>query len=469
VTTGITVATNKNSNTTLDQETIEALRAELRGTLLLAADAGYEQARQVWNGMIDRRPGMIVRCAGVADVIAAVKLAKAHDLVVAVKGGGHNVAGNAVCEGGLMIDLSNMRGVYVDPQGRTARAQGGATWGDFDAETQVFGLATTGGLISTTGVAGLTLGGGIGWLMGSYGLACDNLLSLDVVTADGERITASAEHNSELFWGLKGGGGNFGVVTSFEFRLFPVAPLFAGMLLHPLGGAGEALGHFHDFIRNAPDQVGAAAGFLTAPDGNPVLALVLVFNGPVEEGARVFQPLREFGSPVLDTLAATPYRVVQTMLDAGSPPGSRNYWKSSFLGALPDDAIEILVERMGKAPSPGCKLFVECFGGEVMRIGRDATAFDHRQSPFNLLILGGWELAAEDAENIAWARDTWQQMQPYATQSVYVNYLNDAADEGSDRIESAYGAEKFARLAALKAKYDPGNLFRMNQNVRPSG
>jgi len=468
MTAAIAIATNNNSNAIFDQLTVDALRAELRGTLLVAADAGYDEARQVWNGMIDRRPGMIVRCAGVADVIAAVKLAKAHDLVVAVKGGGHNIAGNAVCEGGLMIDLSNMRGVHVDPQARTARAQGGATWGDFDAETQVFGLATTGGLISGTGVGGLTLGGGIGWLMGSHGLACDNLLSADVVTADGERVTASAEQNPELFWGLKGGGGNFGVVTSFEFRLFPVAPLFAGMVLHPLDRATEALGHFRDFILDSPDELGAAAGFLTAPDGNLVLALILVYNGPLEEGKRVVQPLREFGPPVVDTLAPMPYRIIQTLLDAGSPPGGRNYWKSSFLAELSDDAMEVLVERIKIAPSPHCKLFVECFGGEVTRIPRDATAFDHRHSPFNLLILGGWEQTSEDRKNIAWARETWQQMQPHATESVYVNYLNAVGDEGSDRIESAYGAEKYARLAALKAKYDPGNLFRMNQNVRPA-
>ena len=465
----VEIATNKNSNAILDQATIEALRVDLRGKLLLPTDAGYEEARKIWNGMIDRYPAMIMRCAGAADVMAAVKLAKAHDLVVAIKGGGHNIAGNAVCDDGLMIDLSTMRGVYVDPKARTARAEGGATWEDFDAETQAFGLATTGGLISSTGVAGLTLGGGIGWLMGSYGLACDNLLSVDVVTADGERVTASAEHNPELFWGLKGGGGNFGVVTAFEFRLFAVAPLFAGMLLHPIDRAGEALAHFHDFMRDAPDQVGALAGFVTAPDGNQVLALILVYNGPVEDGARVFQPLREFGTPILDNLAAMPYRVIQTLFDAGAPSGLRNYWKSSFLRDLPGDAMETLVERFRKAPSPHCKMFIECIGGEVTRIGSDATAFDHRHSPFNLLILGGWERADDDEKTIAWTRGTWRAMQPYATERVYVNYLNEVGDEGSDRIKAAYGPEKYARLAALKAQYDPGNLFRMNQNVRPAG
>jgi len=464
----VQVATNGNSEAIIDQQTIDAFRAGFRGSVLLPGDEGYDEARSVWNGMIDRRPALIARCAGAADVMAAVKLAKGHDLIVSVKGGGHNIAGNAVCQDGLMIDLSTMRSVYVDRQARTARAEGGATWGDFDAETQAFGLATTGGLISTTGVAGLTLGGGIGWLMGSYGLACDNLISLDLVTADGELVTASAEQNPELFWGLKGGGGNFGVVTSFEFRLFPVGPLLAGMLLYPLDRAAEAFARFRDFLREAPDEVGALAGFVTTPDGDRVFALVLVYNGPVADGERVLEPLREFGSPLLDTIEPMPYRVIQTLFDAGAPPGLRNYWKSSFLKDVPDDAMEILVERFRKAPDAHCKMFIECIGGEVRRAGRDDSVFAHRDSPFNLLILGGWELASADEANIAWTRDTWRAMQPYASEGVYVNYLNQEADEGSDRVKAAYGPERYARLAALKAKYDPGNLFRMNQNVRPA-
>jgi hypothetical protein len=465
---GVQIATNNDSRATIDRGTIDALRNRLRGALLLPADAGYEEARQIWNGMIDRRPGMIVRCAGDADVITAVNLAGAHDLLVSVKGGGHNVAGNAVCADGLMIDLSDMRSVHVDPQARTARAAGGATWGDFDAETQAFGLATTGGLISATGVAGLTLGGGIGWLMGSYGLACDNVLSFDVVTADGERVTASAERNPELFWGLKGGGGNFGVVTSFEFSLHPVGPeLFAGMLLYPLESTIEVLSHFQEFLHGAPDQAGTVAGFVHTPEGDPVFALVLVYNGPVEEGERVFQPLRGFGSPILDSLAATPYRVLQTLFDAGAPSGLRNYWKSSFLKSLPLDAMETLAECFRSAPSPHCKMFIECIGGEVRRIDRNATAFNHRDSPLNLLILGGWERASDDNECIAWTRSTWEAMQPFASEGVYVNYLNQKADEGGDRIKAAYGPEKYARLAALKTRYDPKNLFRLNQNIQP--
>lgn len=466
---GVQAATNNESIATIDEETIGALRASLRGALLLPTDAGYEEARRIWNGMIDRRPGLIVQCAGEADVMAAVRLAGVHQLLVSVRGGGHNVAGNAVCQDGMMIDLSAMRGVYVDPEARIARAAGGATWGDFDAETQAFGLATTGGLISATGVAGLTLGGGIGWLMGSYGLACDNVLSFDVVTANGKRVTANAERNPELFWGLKGGGGNFGVVTSFEFSLFPVGPtLFAGMLLYPLERTIEVLTRFQEFLRDAPDQAGTVAGFVHTPEGDQVFALVLVYNGPVEEGERVFQPLRSFASPILDTLAPIPYRVIQTLFDAGAPSGLRNYWKSSFLEGLPLEAMETLVKCFQRAPSPGCKMFIECIGGEVRRIDRNATAFNHRDSPLNLLILGGWEQASADEDCIAWTRETWEAMQPFESEGVYVNYLNQLADEGSDRIESAYGPEKYARLAALKAKYDPENLFRMNQNIRPA-
>jgi FAD/FMN-containing dehydrogenase len=365
-----------------------------------------------------------------------------------------------------MIDLSPMRSVRVDPEARTARADGGATWADFDAATQAFGLATTGGLISSTGVAGLTLGGGIGWLMGSYGLACDNLLSLDLVTAEGELITASAREHPELFWGLKGGGGNFGIATSFEFRLHPVGPLLAGVLFHPLARAREALIHFRDFLKDAPDELGALAGLVTSPAGEPVAALALVYNGPLEEGARVVQPLRDFGSPTQDTMGAMPYRAVQTLLDAGSPSGRRNYWKSSFLNDLPDAAIETLIERFAEARSPYCKLLIECLGGAVARVDRADTAFDHRHLPFNLLVLGAWEEPAADDDNIAWVRATWAAMQPHAAEGVYMNYLE--AEGGIDRLQAAYGSENYRRLAALKASYDPENRFRVNQNVRPA-
>lgn len=466
--TSIAVATKDGGSVPVDQDAIEALRTELRGPLLLPGNDSYNDARSIYNAMIDRRPAMIVRCAGVADVMAAVKFASARGLLLSVKGGGHNVAGNAVCQGGLMIDLSTMRSVSVDPKARTARAGGGATWGDFDAETQAFGLATTGGLISDTGVAGLTLGGGIGWLMGKHGLACDNLLSLDVVTADGAFITASAEENPDLFWGLRGGGGNFGVVTAFTFQLHPVGTLFAGMLLHPLDRAVEALKHFRGFLKNTPEELGCIAGFTTTPDGAPVLALVLVYNGPAADGERIVQPLRDFGPPLVDTLGPMAYRQVQTLFDAGAPPGLRNYWKSSFLTALPDKAIETMVACYAESPSPRSKLFVECLGGAMARVGRDETVFDHRDAPHNLLILGAWEDAADDDANIAWARATFEAMQPFASGGVYMNYLGQEADEGRERVTAAYGAGKLARLTALKTQYDPDNLFCMTQNVRPA-
>ena len=465
--TKIQVARKDGQGTVVERATIEHLRGELRGELLLPGDAGYEEARKIWNGMIDRRPAIIARCRGVADVIAAVKLAKDHDLLVAVRGGGHNVAGNAVCDHGLMIDLSPMRSVTVDPGARRARAEGGATWGDFDAETQAFGLATTGGLISLTGVAGLTLGGGIGWLTGSYGLACDNLLSLDVVTAEGTLVKASAEQNPDLFWGLKGGGGNFGIVTSFEFKLYPVGELFAGILFHPLDRAPEALGHFRDFLRDAPAQLGALAALTTTPDGHRVLALVMVYNGPIEEAERVVQPLRAFGPPVQDTLGPKPYRAIQTLFDAGAPHGLRYYWKSSFLDALPASAIESLVESYGKVTSPNSKIFVEFLGGAMGQVGRADTVFDHRDSRFNLLTIGAWEDSATDDAHIAWTRATWHALQPHASAGVYMNYLGQEDDEGADRVRDAYGPGKLERLAKLKGKYDPTNLFRMNQNIRP--
>jgi FAD/FMN-containing dehydrogenase len=464
--TAVRALTKDGQTCAIEQAAIARLRAELRGQLLLPGDDGYDGGRRIWNGMIDRRPALIARCAGVADVMAALRLARAHDLLIAVRGGGHNVAGNAVCEDGLMIDLSPMRSVRVDPKARSARAEGGATWADFDAETQAFGLATTGGLISSTGIAGLTLGGGIGWLMGSYGLACDNLLSLDLVSAEGELITASAHEHPELFWGLKGGGGNFGIVTSFEFRLHPVGPLFAGVLFHPMGRAREALIHFRDSLSGAPDELGALAGLSTSPAGEPVAVLGLVYNGPLDEGARVVQPLRDFGPPILDTMGPMPYRAVQAMLDAGSPPGRRNYWKSSFLERLPDAAIEILLERFAAARSPRCKLLIECLGGAVPRVERADAAFDHRHLPFNLLVEAAWEDRTADRDNIAWVRATWEAMQPHAALGVYMNYLE--AEGGPDRLRAAYGAEKYDRLAALKAKYDPDNRFRMNHNVRPA-
>ncbi|MDX1402151.1 MAG: FAD-dependent oxidoreductase, partial [Kiloniellales bacterium] len=415
----------------LEMAQLQVLEESLRGSLHFPGAAGYDDARRIWNGMIDRRPALIVRCRGSADVIASVNFARDKDLLLSVRGGGHNVSGNAVCDGGLMIDLSQMRGVHVDPNGCRARADGGTTWGDFDAETQIFGLATTGGLISDTGVAGLTLGGGIGWLTPSYGLACDNLASVDVVTAEGSLITASEEKNEDLFWGLKGGGGNFGVATSFEFEVHPVGPvLFAGMTLYPLENAEGILRRFVDFMRESPDQLGALAGLVRAPDGSSVVALIAVYNGSVSDGEAAVMPLRNFGEPIFDSFQPTPYRKIQTLFDAGTPKGLRYYWKSSFLESLPDDALALMIEQARSRPSPSSKIFLEFLGGAFSRIPREAAVFDHRNSPYNLLVIAQWERSEEDSVNRSWARETWQSMQPYASEGVYVNYLGSESDEG---------------------------------------
>lgn len=465
----IQVARKNDEPTLVQSADINKLNASLMGRILFPGDEGYDDARHIWNGMIDRTPAIIVRCVNADDVGRAVAFARDRDLLVSVRGGGHNVSGNAVCQGGLMIDLSPMRRVEVDVDARTAGVEGGATWGDFDSAAQEFGLATTGGFISTTGVAGLTLGGGIGWLMGSYGLACDNLLSVELVTADGQRVRASQNENPELFWGLKGGGGNFGVATEFEFRVHPVGPsLLAGMLVHPLDQAREALNHFRQFIRTAPNALGALGALVTRPDAGPVLALVPVYNGPLDAGERVVQPLRTVGPPVDDTLAPMRYIDIQTMFDGGAPAGRRYYFKSSVLERLTEDAVDVLVDCYAKCPSSMSKVFVECFGGAMSNVDREQTAFTHRDSPFNLLIIAAWEDPAADEENVGWARETWQAIQPYASEGVYMNYLGQSVDEGAERLQAAYGVDNFSRLARLKAQYDPDNLFHMNQNIPPA-
>jgi FAD/FMN-containing dehydrogenase len=449
------------------QETVATLQARLRGALLRPGDQGYDEARTIWNAMIDKRPALIVRCAGVADVMQAVNFARTHDLLVAVRGGGHNVAGNAVCDDGLMIDLSPMKGVRVDPGQRTARAEPGLTWGEFDHETQAFGLATTGGVIPTTGVAGLTLGGGIGWLMGKHGLSCDNLLSVDIVTADGQLRHASATENADLFWGVRGGGGNFGIVTCFEFQLHQVSQVLGGMVLYPLAQARDVLQFYRQFTQTAPDALASMAGLLTSPDGDPVVAIIVCYNGPLDEGEQVVQPLRAFGTPLVDDIAPMAYPVIQGLLAEGFPAGLQNYWKSNFLADLSDDAIAVMVERFATIPAPTSAMVIEHIGGAVSRVSADETAFNHRHSPYNLLIVGIWPDPADNDTNIRWVRETWEAVQPFSSGSVYVNYLGQTADEGSERIKEAYGATHYERLLALKKQYDPTNLFRLNQNINP--
>lgn len=464
----IEIATTAGHTVKLDESAIEQFSAGLRGKLLHPGDNEYAEARSTWNAMIDKRPALIARCAGAADVIRAVNFARTSNLLVSVRGGGHNVSGNAICDGGLLIDLSRMRSIRVDADQRTARAEPGVTWGEFDSETQVFGLATTGGEVSTTGIAGLTLGGGIGWLMGSYGLACDNLLSVDIVTADGRLLTAGDSKNEDLFWGVRGGGGNFGIATSFEFRLHPVGKLLAGMVIHPLEQAQDVIRFYDEFTRTSPDALSSLAAFLTSPEGVKMVAVVVCYSGALEEGERVLKPLRQFGTPLGDTIAPMSYTQVQQLFDKAFAPGMQNYWKSNFLSGLDDQAVSTIVERFSEAPSPKSIVAIEQFGGAVCRVGVKETAFPHRNARYDLLICAMWADPADKAGNIEWARGLWDAMQPYSSGGVYVNYLGQAAEEGAKRVRDAYGSETYDGLVALKSKYDPTNLFRLNQNIEPS-
>ena len=458
--------TTVRGNGELDETAIEGLRAGLLGQLLRPGEAGYEEARKIHNGMIDKRPAMIARCLGVADIVDAVNLARSADLEVAVRGGGHNVAGNAVCDGGLMIDLSLMKGIHVDAKARTARAQGGVIWGEFNRETQVHGLATTGGVISTTGVAGLTLGGGLGWLMGKYGMAVDNLLSAEIVTASGEVLRASEDENADLFWGLRGGGGNFGVVSSFEFQLHEVGPVVSGVVAHPSDHARDVLRFFRDFTASLPDELTIFGGLLHAPDGSgtQIAVMLLCHCGPLAEAEAAVRPVKEFGSPVMDAVGPTSYEETNMMMDAGFPKGALNYWKSSFLSELSDTAIDVLVDRFSACPSPMSGLLLEHFHGATTRVGATDTAFPHRDPGYNLLVVSEWENPADSEQNIAWARETYDAMQPHMARGRYVNYLGE--DEGEDPVP-AYGPN-YERLGSLKNRYDPTNLFHLNQNIKPT-
>jgi hypothetical protein len=459
----------------LDREELAAFRTGLRGQALISGDPGYDDARRVWNAMIDRRPGMIVRCAGSADVISAVNLARERGLLVSVKGGGHNVAGTAVCEGGVMIDVSPMKGVRVDPGGRTAWAQSGVTWGELDHETQAFGLATTGGMVSHTGIAGLTLGGGIGWLMRSCGLVSDNLLSVDLVTADGSFVTASASEHEELFWGLRGGGGNFGVATSFEYRLRPLGPIVAGgLVLHPVDRAPEVLRWYREMAASAPDRLAVVAAFMCAPPAPfvpqdlhfaPVLAICACYAGELDEGLRALAPLREFGPPVVDVIGPMPYTAVQRMFDDAVPYGRLQvYLKGGRLPELSDQVVDTMVARMGMATSRNTVLVVLPHGGAVGRVAQGETAWGHRDALFEYELYAMWEEAEEAERHVTWTRDFWTAMRPFET-GVYVNALG---VEGEDRVRDAYKPATYERLVALKNDYDPSNLFRHNQNIRPT-
>jgi FAD/FMN-containing dehydrogenase len=447
----------------IENKSIQEFRKRLHGRLLRSNDEGYDNARKVFNGMIDKRPGLIVRCAGVADVIAAVNFAREAHLPVAIRGGGHGVTGSSVCDDGLVIDLSTMKAVRVDPKNGTARAEGGATWGDFDHETQAFGLATTGGIVPTTGIGGLTLGGGIGYLNRKYGLACDNLLSADVVSADGRLLTASTGEHEDLFWGLRGGGGNFGVVTCLEYRIHPVGPVLAGEIVYPLDQAKKVLRFYRDWSTGAPDEVRADATLLSGPNG-PALDVIICYCGAIGEGEKVLRPLRSCGSPMVDTVGPVPYATVQNLLTEIFQPGRLHYWKAGFVDSFSDDAIEAIVDFFaGAVPGFFAAIAIEQLGGAVSRVRPQDTAFSHRDAQHSLLVLRMWQDPADSEENIDWARRCYRTAEPFLQGGAYVNYLG---DEGEARIRAAYGSN-YERLAAIKNKYDPTNFFRLNHNIRP--
>lgn len=452
------------AETPIETFAMEALRDRLHGQLLLAGEGGYDEARKVWNGMVDKKPAIIARCAAAGDVVEAVRFARDHDIMLSVRGGGHNIAGHAVCQGGITIDLSPMKGVQVDPERRTARAGAGLRLGEFDAATQAFGLATTMGINSDTGLSGLTLGGGIGRLGRKYGLACDNLLAAEMVTADGRILRASGTENPELFWGLRGGGGNFGVVTAFEYQLHPVGPtILGGLLLYDFGRAKEVLRFYREFSSAAPDEVSADAVLLTAPDGQKMLAISACYVGPVADGERALKPLRAFGPPTADQIAPIAYTELQASADGLFVGGRRYYWKAQFLKRVEDATIDALVDGFAQVPSGMSLAVLQQVGGAIGRVPGDATAYGNRDAAYDCFPISIWQDPAEDERNIGWVRELWSAIRPFSTGGVYVNNLG---DEGEDRVRAAYGGN-YDRLVELKTRYDPMNLFRLNQNIEP--
>ncbi|MEA2783335.1 MAG: hypothetical protein QOK29_4879 [Rhodospirillaceae bacterium] len=454
----------RRDGTVVDSAKVEGFKDDFRGQAILPGDAGYDTARRIWNASIDKRPGLVARCSGVADVVHAVKFARANDLLVAVRSGGHNVGGRALCDDGIVIDLSGMKGVFVDPRQRTALVQAGATLGDVDRETHVHGLAVPAGVVSRTGIAGLTLGGGVGWLVRKYGLTCDNLLSCEVVTADGTVLTAHDETNADLFWGLRGGGGNFGIVTTFLYRAHPVSTVLGGLIVHGRDQSGAVLRYYRDFVASAPEELTAFAGLVATPDGKPAIAVIVCYCGDLAEGERVLKPLRGFGSPLVDTVQPMPFPAMQKILDNAFPDGTFNYWKSTFVKELSDGAIDLIVGHADRAQSPLSTIVIEFYGGAAGRVENAATAFAQRQAEYDIGIMAQWTDTAESDRHIAWACELSDALKPHSSGGYLLNFLS---DESPDTIRAAFGSNH-ARLVELKNKYDPTNFFSLNQNISPA-
>jgi FAD/FMN-containing dehydrogenase len=472
--TDLTARTLEASTRKIPQDIVAALRGKLRGTVALPGEDGYDAARIIWNAAIDRRPGLVVRCLGAADVINAVKLARDEKLLAAVRSGGHNIAGNAVCDGGLLIDLSLMKSVRVDPVARTARVEPGAMLADFDKEAQAFGLATPLGINSTTGVGGLTLGGGFGWTTRKFGLTVDNLISADVVTAGAKLVHANEKDHQDLFWALRGGGGNFGIVTSFEFKLHPIGPeVLSGLIVHPLETAGELLPAFRRIANEAPDELTTWVVMRKAPPlpflptewhGKEVLIFAACYSGDMKDGEKAAKALRALGKPIVDVISPHSFTNWQAAFDPLLTPGARNYWKSHDFTDLPDGAIKVILDAVCTLPSPECEVFIAHVGGAMARVAADATAWPNRNAHFIMNAHTRWRDKAQDSACIAWARQLFEATAPFASGSVYVNFM---PDDENDRVEKAYGSN-YRRLAEIKRRYDPDNLFRMNQNIRPA-
>ena len=442
---------------------IKSFRSSFHGQILEPADPGYDEARQIWNASVNKRPRLIARCSGVADVIAAIHFARANNVLTSIRGGGHNVGGRALCDDGLVIDLSPMRSIFVDAATRRVRVQGGATLGDMDRETHVFGLAVPCGIVPKTGIGGLTLGGGVGWLIRKYGMSIDNLLSCQIVTADGKVLTANASENADLFWALRGGGGNFGVVTSFQFQAHKVASVLGGLLLYPRAVAVDVIRNFRDYMASAPDELTAYAALLHGPDGSPLVGLICCYSGDPADGERVLQPLRKFGSPVLDGIQPTPFPTMQSLLSTSFPDGNQNYWKSTLQRELPDDAISAIVEHANRSSSPLSFVVLEYYGGAAGRVSREATAFPHRDLPWDILFLAQWTDLVQTTMHRDWARSGEEMLRPYSQNA----HLLSALDVETEAvIKTAFGPN-LERLTAIKKKYDPTNFFRANQNINP--